>query len=176
MYRGPERGKFSEWSQQVSRRRFLRLGAEKAAEIAACTGLATTVFGAVVYSVVQSERGPEVLTGESINDQIRTLTTDMYGDNPPILREEPSLDDKEISGTIEPGTVVKMREVYGPTYPTNQPADFRIVAKGRVYGVWFELINPIQIRTKDGLLEERTGFIAGNFLRKPTEEELQTQK
>jgi len=149
------------------RRRF----SETLGAIGLLAGIAAT-FGAIA---LEAEKGLEDLTGEPIDGELKRLVTDMYGDNPPILRRKPSLNDNVMLGTVEVGIPVNVREVYGAIYPTDQPADFQIEAKGRVYGVWYQTIEPVRVQSEDGS-QLRTGFLAGNFLRNPTEEELQIQQ
>ena len=171
MYRGPERYDTSWLYKRHPRRTFLKKVWSVGGAVAAVSTL-----GIVGYATFQAERGPEVLTGESIDNQLKTLVTDMYGDNFPSLRRKPSLNDNVILGTVEPGIQVNTRRIFGPVYPTNQPAGFQIEAKGRVYGVWFELMDPVPVRRPDGPVELRAGFLAGNFLRKPTQEELPSRQ
>jgi len=127
---------------------------------------------------------PRCVFGELIDNDIHVLVTDPAGDNPPILRKNLSLDDSEEHWYVKAGVVVEGQKMTGPIYPTDES---KLEYDG--CGVWFKTKTPLEIYKMDkegnlisqldenGQIRKVTGYyIAGSFLRKPTEEELEKLK
>jgi len=156
--------------KRISRRGFLIEAAVTAA------GVVGAVF--LGKEIMDRNQSPEVLDGKPIGGEIgeeHILITDSLPDQKPILRKDLSLSDKKPHWLLESGIPLKVRGVYGPVYPTSE-SYLEIEEKGRKYGVWYEVLDPIEAKNEDGTTEEVKGFLAGNFFpRKLKESELEKE-
>ena len=137
------------------------------------------VIAGIGYAYATKENESQTHYGELVDSEVKKLVVDSLPNDNPILRKELSLSDKDIVGHLRVGSQVKVKEVLGPVYPAGQ-SDLTMEVKtdGKIekYGVWYKLVEPVLVVTEDGNYEQRTGFIAGNFLRKPGQEELPTSR
>jgi len=152
-----------EGPKSPSRRRFLVKGA------AVLIGAAGWAAGAALLGreIVDKKNKWESPIGEPIDGEEAFYETDKAES---LLRIEPKMGDTPY-WTLEKGITVKCRKVFGVEYPTGNPK--LVVEKdGRKLGVWYEFLDPVKVKDKDGNLIEVKGYMSGNFLRKLTEEEI----
>lgn len=163
---GRERFRYGEslLNRPVSRRRFNAV----VVEAAWVAGLSSLVLGTIGYLIATKEDESQQRYGEVVDKEVKRLVVDNLPDYDPILRSELSLADEDVVGYLSPGAEVEVVEVLGPVYPSPH-SDFRTRVGKEEYGIWYKLITPLDVRLKDDTIEKRTGFIAGNFLKKPEE-------
>lgn len=139
----------------------------------------------VARSVNEDLRGAENHNAEIVrNSYLKEYVTDEAGDfNQIPLRKSPKLGDDEIIGWTVPGQTFEAQEVYGVTYPSDT-AIGNFTYDGRSYGSWYKgegllvfekneegkLVPVIDENGQQKVSQEV--YIAGNFLRLPTEEEV----
>lgn len=151
-------------NRRVSRRRFNSAAVEAVWVI----GLSGAALGAISYVVATNEGESQKLYGQSTDGEIKRLVVDILPNDRPLLRSKLSLDDDDILGVLTVGKTVSVIEVLGPVYPTGQ-SDLRVAVKGEDYGLWYKVIEPVLVTKESGTAIKATGFIAGNFLKKPEE-------
>ena len=104
----------------------------------------------------------------------RLMVTSPLPDNSEILiRSEPNLSDDTIVGIADPGIVVQARPYCGTVYPGEDGLGKIDGPDDEGNGKWFRLVG-ITVHNQKGTQEEKAVydvFIAGNFLRLPTEQE-----
>ena len=169
------RDKLGEGRKSISRRKFLGL-----------VGGAAALVGSAIACKAGGEgmKDKECKFGKLIDNDIHILVTDPAGGGmPPILRKELSLDDSDEHWYVRSGVMVKTQKVTGPLYPTGQS---KLEHEG--CGVWFLTETPLEVFKpneqsilvsqvdENGQVRKEIGYIAGSFLRQPTEEELEKLK
>jgi hypothetical protein len=148
--------------KKISRRKFLK-------GIAVAVGAVgwTTLAGFTGKEILDQKKEWESPIGEAIDNEEEYYQVDSEDS---ILREEPRTG-KTPYWVPEKGIIVKCRKVYGEEYAT---VDSRLTVKkgSRFFGVWYEFLDPVKVKDKDGNLIEVKGYMSGNFLEKLTEEEV----
>jgi hypothetical protein len=149
----------------------------------------STVFGIGVFSYLfvdsyYKEDGYRPDYGEAIAGKTDVWkVTDPYNANEQYIpvRKTLSLHDDDIAAWTKTGQTIQVTGVKGPTYPSR----YGLGNDGEGNGEWYFTSNkmPAFSRQKDGSFVPRfdengaqmevSGFIAANFLRPPSEEELQ---
>lgn len=102
----------------------------------------------------------------------KKLMTDFWGGNTDIpVRNTPTYgNDDNLLGFAEPGIPVTGLAFPGNVYPSNPESLGRTSYKGGTVGTWYKIEVPVI--DKEGKVETVTGFVSGNYLRRPTEVEL----
>ena len=157
-----------------SRRRFLHL-----VTILATAGSAAVVWanasklGKVTDNLFPSDQ--KLLDGEYLSEQMYFYTRPFGPNDKVIVRKELDLSDRAIAGNMETGVLLRGREIAGPFYPSTEESNW-VVRDGKKLGVWYEVTEGFELKTEDGELikagsEDGNFYIAGNFVRFPTEQE-----
>lgn len=171
----------------------LRIGAVVTA-VATAAGIGARFheeIGRTSEQIVENLHGEDSLMGKAVDsdgkivdpeseEAIVIMVTDTFEDDrgrerEMALRKEPD-PGKEL-GKIIPGVTVECRRLLGKDYPnagvlTVFPVDESGKKSEKPYGLWYEPLKPILIKDDKGQQKEANGFVSGNGLRPPSEQEL----
>lgn len=161
--------------REISRRKFLKGAGAMSVAVA---GIAVVGCGEVVGDLKDS-RDFEKLEG--VRETLKI--TQKFGSYDVIVRSDADLSDDSKMGITAPGIALIVTEGRGVTYPDSEYNRGIVDYKGEKRGVWY-LVNevPLYERIGDELFPRKDKYgnqiiaknaiIAENFLRTPTEEEI----
>lgn len=150
--------------------------------------LGTAALSVYYWDTYFKEDGYGLQYGREVENRTNILKVTDPDDvsNPWIaVRKKLSRDEGDIVGWVKPGHRITTTEVRGPNYPSGQPGLGWYEYEGKVYGKWFLTTDrmPAYGKRKDGTYVPMygddgkqlvvSGFIQGNDLRPPNEQELQ---
>lgn len=166
----------SSLDREISRRKFLKVSAGAVA------------VGAVSATLGCKEVVGELKSGRSFEKLENTpetlMVTQKFGNYNILLRSDANLSEDSIVGMTKPGFALIVSEGRGVTYPDSDFNEGIVEYKGEKRGVWY-IANEVPLYEDVGgelfakndelgnQIVVKNAIIAGNFLRKPTDEEIE---